>query len=123
MLAVTLLWAALAGPDLEGTCVWSHACLCSSVRMRMFLVGGLIVGVPWGAIFGALAGKLVGRFPRRRRLVLTVMTFASASALEAIARPFLRCSTDPDALALWTSALVAIGLGAIALERSLEVPS
>jgi hypothetical protein len=123
MLAITLLWSTMAGGTREGTCAWSHACLCHPMPMSTFIFGGLFVGVPAGGLGGALAGALVSRFPRHRRLILMVMAFAAASALEAIVRPFLRCSTDPDALALWMSAVVALVLGALALERSLEVAS
>src|SRR5690349_12075468 len=80
MLAITLLWSAMAGIPREGTCTWSHACLCHPMPMTTFLFGGLFVGVPAGGIGGALVGALVARFPRHRRLILMVTAFAAASA-------------------------------------------
>lgn len=120
MLAITLVWTAMAGSTREGTCAWSHACLCQPAPASAFLIGGLVVGVPWGAITGGLAGALASRMSRHRRVVLVTLAVVLASALEAIARPFLRCSTDPDSLALWSSALVALVLAALTLDRSLE---
>ena len=122
MLAVTVLWSAMAGGHREGTCTWSHACLCHPMPMSTFMFGGLFVGVPWGALAGAIGGKLASRYPRRRHVILLTIAVAGASVLEAAVRPFLRCSTDPDALALWTSALVALVLGALTLARSIEQP-
>jgi hypothetical protein len=120
MLAITLVWTAMARGTREGTCAWSHECLCRPQPASAFLIGGILVGVPWGAIMGGLAGALAIRVTRHRKLVLGVFAVVFASALEAIVRPFLRCSTDPDSLALWSTALVALFLAAMALERSFE---
>lgn len=122
MLAIALVWAAMAGGTREGTCAWSQACLCRPVPASAFLIGGIVIGVPWGAIIGALVGALAGRLTRHRGLVLVTLAVVLASALEAIARPFLRCSSDPDSLALWSSALVALVLAGLALDRSLGQP-
>jgi hypothetical protein len=120
MFAIAVVWTAMAGGTREGTCAWSHACLCRPAPASTFLIGGIVIGVPWGAIIGGLAGALATRLSRHRRLVLVALAVVLASALEAIVRPFLRCSTDPDSLALWSSALVALVLAALALDRSLE---
>lgn len=121
MVVITMIWTAMAGSPGEGTCAWSRACLCQPAPSSAFLVGGLVVGVPWGAIVGGFAATLASRFARHRRLILVGFALVGASVVEAIARRFLHCSTDPDTLALWSSAVVAMVLGALSLARSIDL--
>jgi len=121
ILMITIIWTALAGGDREGACSGvEYACFCRPVPPAGFLVGGLVVGVPWGAIVGAFAGSLTARVPRHRRLILLVIAVAGASLLERIAHLFLHCSSDPDSLALWSTAVVSLVLAALALDRAAD---
>jgi hypothetical protein len=122
MLAITMMWAVLAGglvfSDREGTCRGlDYACLCHPVHPSSFLIGGLVVGIPTGTFVGGVAGWIAGRTRRHRRLVLLVIAIASASLMERITHSFMRCSTDPDSFALWITALVPLVLAALALDR------
>jgi hypothetical protein len=118
MVAVTLMWTAMSGNGREGYCVADHDRWCRSVPALAFILGGFVVGVPWGAIVGAFVGWLAHRLRRHRRLVLLAIATGAASGCEAIAGVFTRCSTDPSRLALWSTALVAFALAALALDRA-----
>jgi hypothetical protein len=114
---ITVMWGLIIGVPREGECIGAPGSACWALHPVAVFLGGFLVGVPTGIVGGLAVGWLAGRIRRHRRLALLVIALASASLLEAIARHFMHSTADPDPLALWSTALVALVLGVLVLDR------